>query len=348
VAEIAEGIEAAWSKNTRRAYKAALRKLDGWVRVHHPEAVRHEVDHPYLGVIPLHTATLMDFLQRVTVPTRSVDGRPATRLAATSTLSLYLVAIRSVHRDLDLPDPSATPAFIHFWKGLQNRRVTDALPKRAARWPLVKSMVDAIEVAAAAGIRPWADRRILARDTALLLVGFAGAFRRSELVGLRRADVALPAYVGESVVLTLRRSKTSRRPTEVEIPYRADSYSPADRLLRWLEVVAALPLAEKFKSGTEAPVWFGFRGRTPVPKGLSAGSVAMIVKRAAQQAGLSPDQVRTLSAHSLRSGAATSAAEAGEPLTAIKDLGRWKGLDMVDRYVQRKHLGRAHPISRME
>jgi len=345
---IADDLRAAWSDNTRRAYGAALSKLTAWVELHHPETVRADVVDSIRRVLPLHPVTLMDFLERVSVPDRSEDGAPRTRPAATSTLALYLAAVRAAHRYLDLPDPTANSTFERFWRGLRRRRGTGQAPKRAARWPLLRLMIDAIDQAGAVAIRPWRDRRLLLRDRALLLVGFSGAFRRSELVGLRRRDVRLPAVPGESVILIVRQSKSSDEPTEVEIPSRDDKYSPADSLRLWLDVITGLELPHSVKTGLEAPIWFGFRGPTPVPDGLSAGSVAAIVKRAASQAGLDQTQVASLSAHSLRSGAATSAAEAGESLLGIKDLGRWRGLEMVDRYVQRRQRGREHPVARME
>jgi integrase len=346
--EVTANLEAAYADATRRTYAAAVRKLVDWVRQHHPEVVRHDVDDPLLAILPLHVVTLVDFITRVEVPYWDEDKRVHTRLASAGTIGTYVSAIRSAHRQLGLADPSAHPLFEQTWRGIRRRRGLNHEAKRAARWGLLKQLVDVADQAAAQGVRPWSDPRLLARDRALLLVGFAGAFRRSELVSYRRGDVQLPLDDEDSVILRLRRSKTSDEPMDVEIPRRGDAYCPVRALTTWLDFADRLELPGVAQEPGNRPLWFGFQGQKPFPSGLSGSSVSRVVKRLARQAGLDDNIVAELASHSLRSGAATSAAEAEVRIEEIKDLGRWRSLETVDRYIQRRQRKKDHPMARLK
>ena len=142
------------------------------------------------------------------------------------------------------------------------------------------------------------------RDRAMLLVGFAGAFRRSELVGLDVADLAFDA---EGLTVTLRRSKTDQEGAgrKVGVPYGSDPATCPVRALRaWLEA-----------TGIEVGALFvgvNRHGRL-TGKRLAGVDVARLVKRCAEAAGLDPAR---FSGHSLRAGLATAAAKAGKSRSA--------------------------------
>ncbi len=347
VAEVEANLRAAKSANTRRVYAAAMRKLVDWIGNHHPEVVRPDRE-PLEAVLPLHVATLIDFISHVEVSHTDAAGLRGMRPASVGTLATYVAAIRAAHRQLGMPDPTADPVFDESWAGIRHRRGLRQHGKRALRWDLLKRLVDAAGQAAAMGIKPWSDHRILARDRALLLVGFSGAFRRSELVGLRRDDVRLPLGGQDSLILILRTSKTSDEPCEVEIPRRGDLYCPVRAFLGWLDVIADHGSTDLPVDAPSRPLWFGFRSGRALPDGLKAGSVPIIIKRLASQAGLRPEEVAELSSHSLRSGAATSAAEAKVEAREIRSLGRWASYSTVDRYIQTRQRGGDHPIARLE
>ena len=139
------------------------------------------------------------------------------------------------------------------------------------------------------------------RDRALLLLGFAGALRRSELVGLDLADVTDGA---NGLTVHLRRSKTDQEGAgrTIGIPFGSNLVTCSVRAWRaWLEV----------SDITEGPAFrpvdrHGHIGSTR----LSAPAVALVLKRHAARAGLDPGEV---AGHSLRAGLATSAAAAGVP-----------------------------------
>lgn len=157
-----------------------------------------------------------------------------------------------------------------------------------------------------------------ARDRALLLVGFASACRRSELVAFERDDAHIS---GAGMVLTIKRSKTDQEGIgrDVGIP-RSKVACPVAALEQWLRLsnIAAGPLFRAVRSE-----WIG--------GALSGNAVSEIVKRAVVLIGLDPAKY---GAHSLRSGFATSAARGGADLAAIMMQTGHRNADVARRYVR--------------
>jgi integrase len=159
------------------------------------------------------------------------------------------------------------------------------------------------------------------RDAALLLLGFTGALRRSELVALDLDDVR---FVPEGVTIEVRRSKTDQEGAgaTLAIPFGSTLATCPVRALRaWLDA-ATLATGPVFRPVNR----HGGLG----PDRLTAQSVALVVKRAARLAGLDADR---LSAHSLRAGCATQAAKRGVNAEGIKRLGRWRS-NVFERYIR--------------
>ena len=167
-----------------------------------------------------------------------------------------------------------------------------------------------------------ADTPIGARDRALLLVGFAGGFRRSELVGI---DVEHVEPMPNGIAVLLPKTKTDQhgRGRSVGILYGEDRATcPVTALGTWLTAADI----------TAGPVFRAVdRHGNVASERLSAGSVARIVKRAAQQAGLNP---QVLAGHSLRSGHATTAASRGANDRAIMRQTGHRTRRTLDRYIQ--------------
>ena len=160
------------------------------------------------------------------------------------------------------------------------------------------------------------------RDRALLLVGFAGALRRSEVVALDREDVT---FVGEGMVITLRRSKTDQEGSgvEVAIPWGQDSSTcPVRALLAWLTAssITAGPLFRRVDR-------HGHVGS----RRLSAQTVALVVKQYASAIGRDADG---FSGHSLRAGLATAAARVGVQERVIATQTRHKSMTVLRRYIR--------------
>jgi len=258
--------------------------------------------------------------------TRWCEAHQAIALPAeAATVARYLTDIHSDYRVATLTRRIAAISVVHQRHGL-------ASPTRE---PVVREVMRGIRRSlgtAQAQVEPLlvADlRRILAhlpedlpgtRDRALLLVGFAGALRRSELVAL---DVTDLADAHDGIILTVRRSKTDQEAAgrQVALPYGADT-CPVAALRTWLER-AAITDGAVFR-----PV---NRHRTVSPDRLSDRAVALVVKRRAQAAGLDPTR---LSGHSLRAGHATTAAANGATERQIANQTGHRSMEVLRRYIR--------------
>ena len=164
------------------------------------------------------------------------------------------------------------------------------------------------------------------RDKALILIGFAGGFRRSELVNISNEDVE---FVTEGVKILIKRSKTDQSGEGIikAIPYFENhEFCP----------VLAMKDYIKFKNdnSTEGKIF-----------DISDKSVALIIKRYAQIAGLDASRY---AGHSLRSGFATTAAEFGAEERNIMAMTGHKTTQMVRRYIQEANLFKNNALNKIK
>jgi integrase len=163
------------------------------------------------------------------------------------------------------------------------------------------------------------------RDRALLLVGFGGAFRRSELIAVNCEWIERRQ---QGIAITLPRSKTDQegRGRSIAIPRIGGPICPVAALDAWLQAsrIADGPLFRPVSKAGRV-----LRGQ------LSAGAVAVIVKQRVVQIGLDPAHY---SGHSLRAGFATSAAAAGLPVWKIKGQTGHISDAVVGRYIREADL----------
>jgi integrase len=159
------------------------------------------------------------------------------------------------------------------------------------------------------------------RDRALLLLGFAGGFRRSELVGLDRADIE---HVRQGVIVNLTRSKTDQEGAgrKVGIPLGRTRHCPVAALDGWLRV------AQIEDGPLLRPV--NRHGHIHAER-LSGEAVSLVVKERVASAGIEPSGY---SGHSLRAGFATSAAQAGVSALKIRTQTGHTSDAMLARYVR--------------
>jgi site-specific recombinase XerD len=168
------------------------------------------------------------------------------------------------------------------------------------------------------------------RDRAMLLLGFAGAFRRSELVALRVEDLQEAAG---GLRITIRRSKTDQDGAGQEIAIaRGDVHCPVLAVKAWM---AAAGITEGYVFRP-----FARNGRV-LDRPLSDRAVANLVKAYAARAGF---RVEDFSGHSLRAGAVTTAAESGAPLLKMAELSRHKSLEVLKGYVRSADLFKNHAL----
>ena len=230
-----------------------------------------------------------------------------------ATIDSACSAIGHQHRTRGVRDPIEHHAVRQVRRGL--RRIIGRAPRRPAR-PL--SVADVRQIVATI------DRTTVrgARDTAILLLGFAGALRRSELAALTLAD--LEAKPG-GVLLHLRRSKTDQEARGQVIGIAHGRHALTDP-------VAALDAWLTIRGGQPGPVFTSLRGRRPSLVPISGNAVSNIVKERAAAGGLAGDRI---SGHSLRAGHATSAALAGISVERIAAQTRHRRIDiLIERYIR--------------
>ena len=174
-----------------------------------------------------------------------------------------------------------------------------------------------------------------ARDRALILLGFSGAFRRSELVSL---DIADCVFSRDGLTVMLRRSKTDQDGAgrKVGIPYGANPETCPVRILQdWIQH-SCIDSGPLFRSIS--------RHGQVRPGRLSGIDVARIVKKLAQRAGLEPAKY---AGHSLRAGHATAAAIAGASERAIMNQTGHRSVQMVRRYIRDGSLFRENSAGKL-
>ena len=162
------------------------------------------------------------------------------------------------------------------------------------------------------------------RDKAILLIGFSGGFRRSELVNIDYEDLE---FVNEGVKIFIKRSKTdqSGEGSIKAIPYFDNEiYCPVKTLKNWLN-------EEKIKTGKIFNV--------------SDKTIALIIKKYSNLAGFDSNKY---AGHSLRSGFATSAAEAGAEERSIMNMTGHKSTEMVRRYIKEANLFKNNALNKIK
>jgi integrase len=171
------------------------------------------------------------------------------------------------------------------------------------------------------------DGLIALRDRALLLLGFAGAFRRSELVALDCADIE---ETEAGIKVTIRRSKTDQEGEGATIAIvRGMVACPIAALHAWLGAAGV----------TAGPVFRSIRKGGQVGARLTDRSVAKIVKDHAARVGLDPT---LFAGHSLRAGFLTSAATRGASIFKMMDVSRHRSVETVRGYVRDAEIFKNH------
>ena len=168
------------------------------------------------------------------------------------------------------------------------------------------------------------NEKIKIKNRALILLGFAGGFRRSELVAIQLEDLE---FVSEGVKIFVRRSKTDQSGEGMTkgIPYFTNqNYCPVISLNKWIT-------QSEVKSGKIFD--------------MSDKNVALVIKKYAAKAGLDSTKY---AGHSLRSGFATSTAEQGAEERSIMAMTGHKTTQMVRRYIQEANLFKNNALNKIK
>ena len=253
----------------------------------------------------------------------------STKNATVSTIRRRLVSIKMLHKlkghYLDTKDPSIVENFL----GIKRRKGTYQIGKKPLKISNLKLLINVIDEQKIKSIKKL-------RDKSIILTGFAGGFRRNEIVSLDFDDLD---FVKEGLKINLKRSKTDQYGigTKKGLPYFDNpQYCPVLTLQKWIQIskIDSGPLFRKFNKGLNLSECR-----------LTDQSVALLIKEYLKLAGI---ESKNYSGHSLRSGFATSAAEAGVEERSIMAMTGHKSPEMVRRYIKEANLFKNNPLDKIK
>jgi site-specific recombinase XerD len=291
------------SANTWRAYRSDLRHFGAWC------ASR--------GVVAMPAAP-------ETVRLYLVDH--AGKLSI-NTLRRRLSAISEAHVAAQVPNPTVSPVVRFAWEGMRRSHGSAPRTKEAAVTEVVTEVVTAM-------VKPLGKSLIDVRDRAILLIGFAGAMRRSELASLEFADVT---ETGDGLRITVGRSKTDQEGEGAVVGITYGSNPPTCPVRAWRAWVEAAQLVD-------GPAFRQLGNGRVTDKRITGDGIARMLKRRATAAGLDPE---LFSGHSLRSGFATTAARAGVAEHKIMRQGRWTTSAAMRGYIREGELFVDNPSAKL-
>ena len=297
----------AQAENTIRAYAADLENFRHWCKKYDRES------------LPATPKTVGLYLGA-----RADDLR-------LSTLERRLAAIASLHKEEGYESPAsvAEGPLRTIWKGIvrEKTRQKDGAP------PLMvedlRSIIEHLPRYSSSDGGPTGHLTLTAlRDRALLLVGWTGALRRSELVALTTEDIQL--IEGEGVNVYVRRSKSDQEAEGLVkgLPYGSNKETcPVTALRQWLQAGE-----QNVEGSFKGDIFRRFyRGESIGESAMTAQYVSTVLKRHAESAGLDPE---AYSAHSLRAGFITQAIRAGKAERRVKEHSGHESWETFNEYVE--------------
>ena len=246
-----------------------------------------------------------------------------------STLKRRLVSISMVHRLKGHYLDTKHPIIIENLMGIKRVKGSIQKGKKPILINHLKSIINAIDKEEINEIKK-------SRDKTIVLVGFGGGFRRSELISIDHEDLE---FVPEGVKITLKRSKTDQFGEGMikGLPYFSNElYCPVINLKKWLEL-------SNIKSG---PIFRRFvKGSVLTNNRLTDQTVVLIIKNYLNLAGI---ENKNYSGHSLRSGFATVAAESGADERSIMAMTGHKTTQMVRRYIREANIFKNNALNKIK
>jgi site-specific recombinase XerD len=246
-----------------------------------------------------------------------------------STLKRRLVSISMVHRLKGHYLDTKHPIIIENLMGIKRVKGSIQKGKKPILINHLKSIINVMDQQEINEIKK-------SRDKTIVLVGFGGGFRRTELISINHEDLE---FVPEGVKITLKRSKTDQFGEGMVkgLPYFSNElYCPVINLKKWLEL-------SNIKSG---PIFRRFvKGSVLTNNRLTDQSVVLIIKNYLNLAGI---ENKNYSGHSLRSGFATVAAESGADERSIMAMTGHKTTQMVRRYIREANIFKNNALSKIK
>ncbi|MGI4746501.1 MAG: site-specific integrase [Janthinobacterium lividum] len=301
------------AENTRRAYRAGVRAWCDWCDTH------------FLKALPAQPEDIVAFL-----------AHERGRGSSVTTIKLRSASIRYLHHLAGVAVPT------------QHARVTETIAgiRRAAglagEHPRKKAAATLAILTRI--LEPIGDDLVGLRDRALLLIGFAGALRRSELAAIRVEHLE-PRAGG--LQLTLPRSKGARTGASVAIaiPAGTTALCPVKAVYRWMEA-AGIREGAVFRRVWQPPAGGGHdqtsaRSHILGSQAIDPRTVARIIQMRSEAVGFEPG---VLGGHSLKRGALTEGMERGVHPTRLKQHGRHKSYAVLDEYLEMGDPFETHPM----
>ena len=246
-----------------------------------------------------------------------------------STLRRRLVSISMLHKLKGYYLDTKHPIIIENLMGIKRVKGSIQKGKKPILINHLKSIINAINQQEIDEIKKF-------RDKSLVLIGFGGGFRRSELISIDHEDLE---FVPEGVKITIKRSKTDQFGEGMVkgLPYFSNElYCPVINLKKWLEL-------SNIKSG---PIFRRFvKGSVLTKNRLTDQSVVLLIKNYLNLAGI---ENSNFSAHSLRSGFATVAAESGADERSIMAMTGHKTTQMVRRYIREANIFKNNALNKIK
>lgn len=276
------------SENTKRAYRAQLEQFSAWCLVRG------------LDPIPASPETVCVFIAWL-----------ADRGKKVATIARMLSSISKAHKVANVVNPIGSELVKDQFVGIKRKLGTDQDRVDPITEEDLKKIADS-----------FSDSIEDIRNRALIMVGFFGGFRRSELVSVGRKEIKI---TDEGIRIKIARSKTDQEGKGFykSIPRKKEKkYCPVAAIEDWLIVAPDSRFLFCHIEGASGPVKEGKR--------LSDKMVARLIQRIADRLGIKG----WFAGHSLRAGFVTAAAKAGKSNRAIMKMTGHKSYEMVDRYVR--------------
>ena len=246
-----------------------------------------------------------------------------------STLKRRLVSISMVHKLKGHYLDTKHPIIVENLMGIKRSKGSIQKGKKPILINHLKILINVINEQEIEKIKKF-------RDKSILLVGFGGGFRRSELISLDYEDLE---FVSEGLKITIRRSKTDQFGEGMikGLPYFTnEKYCPVANLKKWLEIskIDAGPIFRRFSKGSYL-----------TEKRLTDQTVVLLMKKYLRLAGI---EDKNFSGHSLRSGFATVAAESGADERSIMAMTGHKTTQMVRRYIREANIFKNNALNKLK
>ena len=303
--ETLENLKSSKANNTLRAYKSDFRDFGAFCAKHGFNSMPTEPKVVSLYLTHLSTSSKI------------------------STLRRRLVSIGVVHKIKGHYLDTKHPVIIENLMGIKRKKGSIQIGKKPLLINHLKQIINVID-------EQKIEKNKKLRNKTLILIGFGGGFRRTELISIDYEDVD---FVQEGVKITVKRSKTDQFGEGMTkgLPYFSnEKYCPVTNLKNWLTL-------SKIKTG---PIFRRFaKGSILTSHRLTDQSVVLIIKDYLKLAGI---ENKNYSGHSLRSGFATVAAESGADERSIMAMTGDKTTQMVRRYIKEANLFKNNALNKIK